>query len=263
MIFLSTFFSQASAGQFLDVRFLNVGYGDSILIRSPDNSYAMIDAGDASASQRLREELSGSGVKEIGTAIITHPHENHYQGFQELVQSLPINQWFINREKEAPPEYTQWQQMLEKQGIEFFLLSKGDTVPALSEGIKIEVLHPSALGPDINDNSLVLWLTYGNTAFLFTSDIGEKYQEKLIADYPFIKKADCVQLPHHGGPLSERFINFFDHAVFIMSTGPNSFGIPGSADIQKLKGKKYFRTDRDGIIFLKSDGEIVGVISSQ
>ncbi len=139
------------------------------------------------------------------------------------------------------------------------VLKKGDRIRALPQGVEIKVLHPASLDGSPNGNSLVLWLGYGERSMAFLADIEEKEQELLFKESPELRTADCIKLPHHGGPLSGDFGRDVQASLFIISTGPNPWGLPRPEDIAKLAGAVY-RTDQDGTIVVETDGEKLGVV---
>jgi len=85
------------------------------------------------------------------------------------------------------------------------------------------------------------------------ADIELKEQAQLIGLHQDIKQVNSIKVPHHGGPLSNEFKEFFVDKEFIISTGTNPWGLPRQHDLQKLQGAVY-RTDRHGSIVLESDG---------
>ena len=62
------------------IYYLDVGQGDSQLIRLPDGKNILIDAGTRSSAKSLVNYLKDLGVKKIDTLIATHPHEDHIGG---------------------------------------------------------------------------------------------------------------------------------------------------------------------------------------
>ena len=74
--------------------------------------------------------------------------------------------------------------------------------------------------------------------------------------YEDIKTVDCIKMPHHGGPLSDDFLQTFIDKIFVISTGSNGWGWPREEDLKKLKGEVY-RTDDHGTVVLESDGHMI------
>lgn len=78
------------------VRMYNVGLGDSIYLRVPDqndNVHILIDCGNKFGDLellgqhigQLKEELpdAGNGKRRLDLLVVTHPHEDHHKGFEE------------------------------------------------------------------------------------------------------------------------------------------------------------------------------------
>ena len=75
--------------------FINVGYGDAILVRS--GSFAMlVDCGDMTVgdggpgSQRISagEFLRREGIEKLDLLVLTHLHRDHSGGLTELLQTV-------------------------------------------------------------------------------------------------------------------------------------------------------------------------------
>ena len=73
------------------VHFLDVGQGDSILIKS-DNVVILIDGGPRSAGQKVVSYLKKAGISSIDLVISTHPHEDHIGGLCSVLQEFPVKE---------------------------------------------------------------------------------------------------------------------------------------------------------------------------
>lgn len=88
----------------LTVTFVNVGYGEAILLESPDPSKpdgvftALIDGGSAEDSEfadrssgrvRIEEYLKKRGIRRLDLAVSTHIHEDHLCGLLRAAGSPP------------------------------------------------------------------------------------------------------------------------------------------------------------------------------
>ena len=149
-----------------------------------------------------------------------------------------------------------------KNTIPIKTLKENENIEGTPKSVTLKALGPSSLLGNPNDNSIVLYLQYRKTAFLFTSDIGQEKQRELIRKYKNLRRANCVQVPHHGGPISAEFAEAFPRAIFVISTGPNKWGIPQPDEINKLRGK-VLRTDENGIIVVESNGNRVNVVTEK
>ncbi len=244
----------------LQVHFFSVGYADAILVQC-DDFIMLIDAGESHQGSKIYQYLAKNKIRKIDTAIITHPHKNHFGGFQVLLNKIKIGRVFTNGDTQAETGYAQLLESFHTQNIPLETLRHGSRLSALPEGLQVEVLHPREVSDNANDNSLVLWLTFGQTSFLLTADIGPEQQDHLIREKKFLKGATVVQIPHHGGPLSPQWGIFFNEPLFVISTGKNPWGLPQKDDLKNLNGPLY-RTDRDGNIIFKSDGRKITVFKN-
>jgi competence protein ComEC len=185
--------------------------------------------------------------------VITHPHKNHFEGYFHILENFPVKRLYINGDKNSEDGYEELLALFRQQSVPINNLKRGDQIKNLPDSVKIAVLHPAQLSGNVNDNSMVLWLKHKDVSVLFMADIGPHVQKELLRLYQDIQEAEIIQIPHHGGPVSEDFIDTFKDKIFIVSTGANQWGWPNENELQKLKGKIY-RTDHDRTIVIESDG---------
>jgi len=82
--------------ELLRVHFLDVGYGDAIFIQFPGEENMLIDSGDAVFGQDVIRYLKKYNIEKIDYVVMTHPHLNHFGGFNAIVESFQCNQFYIN-----------------------------------------------------------------------------------------------------------------------------------------------------------------------
>jgi len=113
-------------------------------------------------------------------------------------------------------------------------------------------------GSELNNNSLVLLLTYQEVKVLFTGDLEDAAVLDLLSRYPELK-ADLLQIPHHGGylPSMDRLLETVQPDLAIIQVGINSFGHPHPQMLEALEkaGVLIYRTDLQGAIVYKTDGQ--------
>jgi len=244
----------------MDVYFFDVGYGDAIAVRFSPNRILLIDAGDVQTAQELPRLLNARNIRQIDYAIISHPHKNHYAGFWEVIKKFPIVKVFVNGDfritEDHHPNHIRLMSELQNRDIPILSLSQKTALESPAKGVSFKVFHPNGPEKNVNEQSLVFKITFKDTSFLFTSDIGPKIQDRLIEEFGEELQADVVQIPHHGGPISKKFAEFFKGSIFVVSTGENPWGLPREEQMDWLEGTLY-RTDRNGTIHLISNGEVV------
>jgi len=80
----------------LEFTFVDVAQGDGCLITTPDDNQIVVDAGQEDNMYRFLRWKFGRFVKKttFQSAIITHPDQDHYYGFRDLIDDK--NVWFEN-----------------------------------------------------------------------------------------------------------------------------------------------------------------------
>lgn len=242
------------------IHFIDAGYGDCILLKLPNSEIFLIDAGGKEYSHKLLDYLKKQNIQAIHTAIITHPHQNHFEGFFDLVKSISIGRIYTNGDKNGEEGYAELLALIQEKNIPLASVKRGDRIKTSSDDTLIKILHPAALEEGTNENSIVIQFIYQDILFLFTADIGLKGQEEIVSNFAEIRFSNVVQIPHHGGPLSETFVKTFSNPIFVISTGQNKWGIPTADDLQKLTGN-ILRTDQNGTIVIESDGKTLQIIN--
>lgn len=80
----------------LEINFVDIGQGDGCHLVTPDDKHYIIDAGEKDNMYRFlrwRFNLSKPGAKlPEFTAIMSHPDEDHWKGFEWLLSKPPTNQ---------------------------------------------------------------------------------------------------------------------------------------------------------------------------
>jgi competence protein ComEC len=129
-------------------------------------------------------------------------------------------------------------------------------------GAQVEILAPPAdySAPDVpkNNDSLVMRLAFGRNTFLLTGDMERQVEAELFADGR-LKHTDVLKVPHHGSKTSSSadFLDVLRPEFAIISDGfENSYGHPHPDVLGRLaeRGAEVLRTDRDGLVSIRSDG---------
>jgi len=235
---------------------VDVGYGDAIFLQFPNQTTVLIDTGEEPQTAKLIEYLNNLEISNIDTVILTHPHTNHFQGLNSILRNYSVGRVIINGDKNAEEGYFELLQILLEKKIPTEIFWRGQVVYEFEERLKMDVLHPLDLTGTPNGNSIVVRLKHNEVTFLFMGDIEENEQDELLTILEDLKAADCIKIPHHGGPLSDQFIKAFNDKVFIVSTGPNDWENPRLADYKRLKGQVFVTQDL-GTIVLESDGKSI------
>ncbi len=262
--FLVIFLFQSShEKRHLMVSFLDIGQGDSTLIRTPGNHTILIDAGPTGAVvQKLGKALPFYD-RTIDLAIITHPQTDHFAGFLDVAERYTIKQLITS---DIPYKSHEWEAFTQKvvaQNIPVSFVSSQRTI-TIEDGVTIELLWPIAEAvdtlhlPDANEGSVVALVRYGDHEFLFTGDISADTEAQLVS-HNLISDIDVLKVAHHGSKTSssETFIMQAQPEIGVMMLGrDNPFGHPNARTLRTLNQARVvvYRTDTDGDVTIASDG---------
>jgi competence protein ComEC len=241
----------------LEVLFVSVGQGDAALLRLPDGSAVLVDAGgapDGGADPGARDVvplLRDLGVRRLAAAFVSHPHPDHVLGLAAVTAAVPADEVFSNGDggDGAAREVL--------AALRPRALAPGEGWERA--GVRFEVAGGAreALAP--NDASLVLRVSYGATAFLFPGDVEGAGEAAAVARGGLA--ADVVKVPHHGSRRSSTapFVAAVGARLAVVSAGAgNRYGFPHGEAVARWReaGALVLRTD-EGAIRLLSDGRRV------
>ena len=261
--YVNNIFKEVNEVEHLDnedvkVYFLDVGQADSILISS-NNKYVLIDAGNNLDGNNLVEYLKELGVTKIDYLIGTHAHEDHIGGLDNVIRSFDIDKFYMPKTVVATASYEQVINALKDKNITYNTPKIG-TIFNLGE-VKFEVLSIRSNEEDINNDSIVIKMTYKDISFLFTGDIGEDVEKEL-----FNKdiEADILKVAHHGSVYSSsmKFLKKVNAKYAVISCGLNNeYYYPHEKVLNRLKelNTNIYRTDELGTIIISTDGKDISI----
>ena len=238
----------------------------AILIQTPNGQNILIDGGPD--PQTISLELSKKlpfWDRTIDLVVCTQPHADHVTGLVEVLLRYDVKQVLEPGVSYNSSIYQEWLRLVEDEGIEYNIARAGQEID-LGNGIKIEVLNPPAslwegTSDDVDNNGVVLRLSWGQLSFLFTADIREDVEFELIGQRANLKST-VLKVAHHGSETSTspQFLAAVNPAVAVISVGANNtFGHPGPEVwerlINRLGEDNVYRTDEDGTIEFITDGE--------
>lgn len=253
----------------LEVAMLDVGQGDCI-VASYNQKCFIIDGGgkinnesydssEGTGTYNLLPYLTYKWINNIDYIFISHFDYDHVKGILEILDKIKIEKILVSGDFTGNIYYDKLISESDKNNIPVEIIKNSEKI-YLNKDIILNCIYPyeELSGEGKNNDSLVLKLIYKNVSFLFTGDIEEETEIKIIEKNSNIK-ADILKLAHHGSNTSttDKFLDLVSPNAAIVSTGVNnSYLHPSPETIDKLEKKKIpvFNTAESGAVILKTDG---------
>ncbi len=228
--------------------------------RSDGIATSRIDIGEDVVSPYLWSR----SIRKIDVVALTHAHDDHAGGLPAVIENFhPTELW-----TGAMAPSAAWSAVRQKavaENVEIRALAAGRSFDF--GGAHIEVISPPAGyhpgDSPTNNDSLALRITYGQRSILLTGDM-EKPMERApwLAREPL--RADILKVGHHGSNTSsiDPFLDAVSPEFAVISDGfENTFRHPHPLVLERLEAHKaeVLRTDRDGLITLRTDGRRISL----
>jgi len=242
----------------ITVHFIDVGQADSILVITPGNRVMLVDAGNNSDGELVTEYLANQGINRIDVVVGTHPHEDHIGGLDTVIENFDIGKIYMPKAVTATKTFEDVLKSVKNKGLKVNTAEAGVDI-GLDPQLTSVFLAPNSGGyEDLNNYSAVIKLTYGSTSFLLSGDAEDLSEEEMLQK-GYDLKADVLKVGHHGSSSSttEEFLSEVDPEFAVIMAGKgNEYGHPHKEVMERLekRGIKVFRTDQNGTIIAKSDG---------
>jgi len=246
---------------FLRVCFLNVGQGDSILIKSPQGKNILIDGGpNANLIHQLGNRHSYQN-HQIDILILTHAHADHYYGLIEIVKRYNIKLILWCGIDAYNSDYLYFKKLIQNLNTKIALLGQEYI---LDSDLKIKIFYPTHYlteekTTDLNNTSVSLILSYGEIDFWLAGDLTCEGEEEILKqNIPL--EAEIYKANHHGSRWSncDDILDKLKPEIAIIQSGiDNSFGHPHSETLERIEERsiEILRNDELGDIWIYSDGE--------
>jgi competence protein ComEC len=254
----------------LQVRFLDVGQGDSAVVELPGGRVAVIDGGGFGHSRFdvgrrvIAPYLWSRRILRVDYLVATHGDWDHQGGLHFLAREFAPRELWIGARADERKRLALLESEVRKSGGVVRPLHPGEIVLEAGD-VRIECLHPASEGAlSANDSSLVLRLISGERSLLFTGDVEAAGEAAIVlAARPF--PVAVLKVPHHGSATSsgEAFLRWTNPAAAVFSVGAgNAYGFPHPSVLARYRrfGARILRTDREGSVRASMEGGRVALV---
>lgn len=267
---LFLFYHKVSLSPVGEVVVIDVGQGDSILIKRPfGKGIYLIDTGGILmfSQEKWRQKrksfepgedivvpyLKSKGIRKIDKLILTHNDQDHIGGANAVMEAMQVKEIVIPEVLQKDFITTPMWEGAVKEKSKVTLLENGEGWR--NEEDSFYVVHPVQYTEKSNESSLVLLAEINKVKWLFTGDLGEEGEFELINRYPQME-VDVLKVGHHGSKHSSSapFLDQINAKLAVVSAGENNrYNHPSPEVVKALQERRIrlLRTDQHGAIRYK------------
>lgn len=242
----------------LQVIFLDVGQGDSILLISPQGRTMLVDAGDNDQEQRMVDYMKQYGISKIDVMVGTHPHADHIGGMDKVIDQVDVGAIYMPKYTATTRTYESLLKSIKNKNLKVITAKAGVTID-WDDQVQVDIIAPVKAYEDANNNSAVLRIAYGQHSFLLTGDAEGASEKDMLASGAELS-ATVLGVGHHGSysSTSNAFLKKIAPEIAVIQSGKdNSYGHPHKVVTDRLKKGKVtiLRNDLQGTVTFISNGK--------
>ena len=233
--------------------FLDIGQGDSIFIKTPENHQILIDSGPGPKIIEELNKIIPYFDRSLDLLVLSHPHQDHYMGFLELLSNYDVDLVLLTAVNYDDLFYSKLIKTLENKKVEVIIAH--EKMDLFFNDVLLDIIYPfESLAfqsfDNINNSSIVIKVTYKENVILLTGDIESEIEEELL-DYDM--SANILKVPHHGSNSSSslNFLRKINPEIAIIQSGRNNkFGHPHEETLERFANLNIdvLRNDLEGTI---------------
>ena len=192
------------------VTFIDIGQGSSTLLELPGNKNILVDGGGSSSQrfdpgeQIITPFLWHKGIRKLEAVIISHVHQDHYNGLESVIRNFKPDKVWINGSPETSLSYEKILKAASDAGAEIIVPDE-ETVLIESGRAKLTSMSNLHLRKELelkeNNRSLLIRLEVAGKICILPGDLmaadGNELQKKKIS-----LESDVLLAPHHGSRYS-------------------------------------------------------------
>ena len=254
----------------MDVYIIDVGQGDSIFLRSPSGKTMLVDAGEAGEFEAVDAFLKAQGITRLDVVVATHPHSDHIGAMYKVINAYEIGVFYMPNVTHTTSTFEKMIDALEEKDVSVKRAeASAETYLPWSDDVSVRILSPiegnDAEEDDLNDWSVVLHISFGNSSILLTGDAEKPTEARMLEVYPAeVLHATVLKAGHHGSSTSssDTFLDAVNPKIAVISCGKgNDYGHPHAETLERYAARRMevYRTDLAGTLHLIFSAQDVSV----
>lgn len=242
----------------LAVHFVDVGQGDATFLDIGETEI-LIDTGKRGSG--IANYIEPYVDEYLDAFIATHPDADHIGEVDVIYDRFDVLYTIDSGDTKTTQTYVRYEDAVSDEET-IYKEPKRDDLLVINE-LHFKVLNPEkGSDDDYNNNSVALYLQYGDIQFIFMGDCEEEVEDEILDEYTFSSfEIDFLKVGHHGSRTSSspKFMTDISPAYVIYSAGEgNSYGHPHqeSIDAWNTIGAEVYGTDIHGTIVVTTEGTV-------
>lgn len=260
IVFLGYYYFAVSRENYLQVHFLDVGQGDSVLLVTPDKEYILIDGGPSSGVIEQLGKTMPFWQNRLDYVVATHGDADHVTGLVDVLERYEVENFVYNGEQKNTLVYKRLMQ-LAKTNDANIIQATAESDFLVGCCLYIDMLWPvngydENLGS--NDSSVALVASYGEFDVYLAGDLSSQYELQMLSGQKY--DIEIHKTSHHGSKTSsppELFELINPEVSIISAAEDNRYGHPHNEVLTILNQERVrvYRTDEHGNVSIFSDGD--------
>ncbi len=246
------------------IYYLDVGQSDCTIVTC-DDEVLMIDCGTLNQLNTIRQSLLSLDIKKIDYMVISHQHDDHMGSATKIINDYNVENLIMPRLTQSNNVTSKTYNVLINtiNDKNITKIPAQDCKEFMIGEARVEILSPNSQSNNLNNMSVVLKITYGETEFLFQGDSESKIENDLMrADYDI--DVDVLKIGHHGSKTStsSKYLEATSPEIAVISSGyDNNYGHPNGEILKRLDGSEIttFITSLNDDIVISSNGKKISV----
>ena len=263
----------------LEVHFVDVGQGDSILIRFPNEDTMIIDSGITDYRDKLLNYIDNvflkNGEKGFDYGVLTHSDSDHSSNMAIILDNYTFGTFYRPKKYSKNVEkvsdgvdtktYDDFVKSLYASDTENIKYNETGESLKISEDCRVDWYAPDLNKYEENNSySPIMVLEYKGKRICLTGDATVENEAEAIANE--IGDVDVLKLGHHGSNTSNSK-EFLDETLpehIVICVGKNSYGLPNKYVLERLQAydQEHNKTAYANLKTTQDDGNVICFVNN-